>query len=72
MAGLEHVGGTIDSTPQGKSIEHVEVITLDVLEKRDPLPRFLNVFHVTTRERIVRRELLFRVGDAYDQARIDE
>ena len=71
-AGLEHVGGSIDPAPQGKSIEHVEVITLDVLERRDPLPRFLNVFHVTTRERIVRRELLFRVGEAYDQARIDE
>jgi hypothetical protein len=61
-----------DAAPAGKSIEHVEVVTLDVLEKRDPLPRFLNVFHATTRQQIVRRELLFRPGDRYDQRRIDE
>jgi hypothetical protein len=36
------------------------------------LPRLANRFHVTTRAEVVRHELLFREGEAYDSARIAE
>jgi len=36
-------------------------------ESPDPWPDFLNIFHVTTREHIVKQELLFKKGDRYDE-----
>ncbi len=71
----------LDLAPQGKIIEGVETVRLDVLEDRDPVPdrvigiptrRVLNSLHATTRDRIVRREMLLREGDVYDQITIDE
>lgn len=69
---LSELGATLEADPDGKTIEHVEVVTLEVFEQRDLPPRFLNVFHVTTRERVVRRELLFAEGQRYDQRRIED
>lgn len=89
---------TLDPQPEGKVIEKIDVIRLDVLEKRDPIPeyvpwpsispgvfssisaqraqiparKFLNSLHYTTREYIVRREMLLREGDRWDQVIIDE
>ncbi len=64
--------GRIDREPDGKIIEEIDVVPLDVFDERDPVPDFFNIFHVTTRRRIVRRELLFGVGQRYDQQRADE
>jgi hypothetical protein len=61
-----------DPDPEGKTIERIDVVALDVIEERDPLPRWLNVFHATTRQGVVRREMLLREGDAYNQAVVDE
>lgn len=73
--GLQKAGGEIDPDPEGKIIEGIETITLEVFEKRDPIPlvlnSFVNWFHVTTKPHFVRRELLFKVGDRY-QRRIAE
>jgi hypothetical protein len=63
---------TLDPAPEGKTIEQVDVVPLDVFEKRDPLPRWLNVFHATTRPSIVRREMLLREGDRYKQVLSDD
>lgn len=63
---LADVGGTIDTAPEGKTIESIEIVTLDVFEPRDPAPAFLNWFHVTTQREIVEREVLLRSGDRYD------
>ncbi|HEX4447617.1 MAG TPA: hypothetical protein VH044_12800 [Polyangiaceae bacterium] len=62
----------LDPHPEGKIIESVEIIPLDVIEQRDPLPNFLNVFHTTTRASVVRRELLLREGEPYQQVLVDE
>lgn len=66
---LAQSGGTVEPAPEGKTIESIEVWPLDVLEPRDPLPRwgidFLNWFHVTSRPFTVRREVLFGVGEPY-------
>jgi hypothetical protein len=51
-----------DPEPEGKIVEAIEVSVLEVFDHTDPVPKFVNVFHATTRERVVRRELLFEVG----------
>jgi hypothetical protein len=69
---LLRVGGTLDEKPQGKRIESIEVVTLPVFEPEDPVPQFLNWFHVTTQSYVVEREVLMRIGAAYDQRLSDE
>ncbi len=60
------------ASPDGKLIERIDIVVIDVFDESDPVPKFFNVFHATTRERIVRRELLFASGDRLDLARLDE
>jgi hypothetical protein len=61
-----------DAFPEGKTIERVEIVALDPFEQRDVLPRWLNVFHVTTRESVIRNEVLLRTGGRYEQERVDD
>lgn len=63
---------TVDPAPEGKLVERVVIVPLQVFEKRDVLPTWLNVFHVTTREHVVRDEVLLREGDRYRQALVDD
>jgi hypothetical protein len=69
---LRKVGGRIAREPQGKLIEEVRIVTFDVIEDRDPAPGFLNWFHVTTRDDIVRREVLLTEDQPYLQRLSDE
>jgi hypothetical protein len=61
-----------DLNPEGKIIERIDVVPLDVFEPRDPVPLWLNVFHATTRRSVVRREMLLGEGQPYQQTLIDE
>ncbi|HEX3343232.1 MAG TPA: hypothetical protein VHS09_01615, partial [Polyangiaceae bacterium] len=61
-----------DAFPEGKIIDRIDVVPLRPFEKRDILPRWLNVFHVTTREYVVRNEVLLREGGHYEQERVDD
>src|SRR5205814_9045087 len=70
--GLAQAHAEIDAAPEGKIVEAVEVITLDVIEDRDPAPRFLNWFHVTSRKNVIAREVLVQPGERYDPFRVDE
>ena len=65
-------GESLDPNPEGKRVERVEVVRLDVFEPRDPLPQWLNVFHATTRAPVVEREVLLHEGDPYTQVLVDE
>jgi hypothetical protein len=65
-------GAAEDPDPEGKIVERVDIVPLEVFEKRDVLPRFLNVFHFKSRISVIRRELLFGERDAYRQALVDE
>jgi len=58
-------GWSLDPAPEGKLIEEVQIATLDVFDERDPMPDFVNVLHTTSRQQVIRRELLFREGDTY-------
>jgi hypothetical protein len=61
-----------DPSPEGKTVESIDVVPLEVFERRDLLPRWLNVFHVTTRQYVIRREVLLREGAPYTQALADD
>jgi hypothetical protein len=62
----------IDPAPQGKTIGKVLVVNEDVFSQRDWYFQIFNIFHRTTRSYILERELLFRPGDVYDQALVEE
>jgi len=65
---LTERGLGLEGAPEGKLIEDVQIVSLEVFDERDPVPDFVNVFHATTRERVIRRELLFREGEPYRSA----
>ncbi len=76
---LASLGETEDEHPEGKLVEHVEIVPLDVFEERDapgllwkPLPGILDSLHAKTRPSVVRREILVNEGDGYRQVRVDE
>ncbi len=75
---LRGLGLTLEPSPEGKTIERIDTVRLEVFEKRDPVPdtfglrRFANSLHVTTKDYVIRREMLLREGDHYEQVIIDE
>ncbi len=71
-AELDRLGGELDPAPEGKLISDIEIVRRDVFDESDPVPDFINVFHTTTRPHVVRRELLFDVGQHFEQRRVDE
>lgn len=66
----------IDPSPEGKIVEEVIIVRLPVFDDLDPLPKVLakiaNFFHVTSQDRILRREVLLTKGMRYDRALVDE
>ena len=58
--------------PEGQRIRKIHIVRHDVFVEDEPWPTFLNVFHALSHEDIVARELLFAVGEPWDQNRIDE
>jgi hypothetical protein len=69
---LEKTQREIEPDPEGKLVEKIDIITLDVIEESDPAPAFLNWFHVTTQRYVVAREILQREGQRYRQELVDE
>jgi hypothetical protein len=69
---LANLGFVEDPSPAGKRIVKVHVVSHDVFAEDEPWPTFFNVFHAKTDEDVVTRELLFREGETWDQARVDE
>lgn len=63
---------TLEPSPEGKKLEEILVASEDVFAPQDLFPTFLNVFHVKTREGVVRREVLLKVGDPWAPHRVLE
>jgi hypothetical protein len=61
-----------DPAPEGKLIEQIDIVVLDVFDEHDPVPDFVNIFHAMSRKTVIRHELLFREGQKYVGARVDE
>lgn len=69
------LGAEVDPEPEGKIIEAIASERLEVFERRDFLPGFLlwvNALHATSRDHVIRREFLARVGDPYRAITMDE
>ena len=53
-------------------IERIEIVREDIIAQSDPWPNFLNRLHMTTREYIVRQEILVAPGQQWNQDKVDE
>jgi len=62
----------VEPAPEGKVLEEVLVAAEEVVAESDPWPDFLNLFHVRTRDEVVRREVLLTPGQPYQATRVDE
>jgi hypothetical protein len=69
---LSGLGLMIEPHPEGKSVGAIYVVNQDVFSPRDWYFQLLNIFHRTTRPDVLRRELLFKPGQPYDAALIEE
>jgi hypothetical protein len=72
---LAYLHAVEDPHPEGKIIEGIDIITLEVFERRDLVPgvtMIFNVFHATTRPYVVEREILVRRGEPFRQTLIDD
>ncbi|MBX3189814.1 MAG: hypothetical protein KF819_22505 [Labilithrix sp.] len=78
---IEATGLVIDPSPEGKIVERIDTLRLEVLEDRDPIPeevlgvktrKLLNTLHYTSRDFVIRREMLVKEGDPYVQVLVDE
>ena len=69
---VESLGTEIESNPEGKTVERIEIVTLDVVEPRDPVPDLLNVFHTKSRRYTIEREVLVQRGQPYRKVLVDE
>jgi hypothetical protein len=61
-----------DPSPAGKIIERVEIVREEIIARTDPWPGFLNIFHVKTKDYVVRQELLLGPGDRWNEELVDE
>jgi Omp85 superfamily domain len=61
-----------EPNPEGQLIESVEIVRQPVFDEDDPIPDLVNVIHAQTREHVIARELLFRAGDTYATAIVEE
>ena len=97
---VDQLHAEIDPAPEGKIIERIDIVRLDVIEDRDvhflaclhgaedlvgaakcdrpdvaaasDVRKLANAIHYTTRDSIIRREMLLGVGDRWEQVTIDE
>ena len=73
---VKYLGAVEDPAPEGKMLEGVDIITLEVFERRDlVLPgalTFFNVFHTTSKPYVIEREVLLRRGQPYRQVLVDD
>ena len=66
------LGMRVDPSPEGKTIESIEFMRREPIDKHDPLPAAIDVVHTTTRPWVLRRELVAREGQAWSTVVVDE
>ncbi len=62
----------IAASPEGKLIERIDIVILDVFDEHDPIPDVANVVHAKTRPFVIEQELLVSAGEPYSSRRADE
>lgn len=63
---------TVDGDAEGKTIERIDFVRLDPIDTNDPLPAGMDAVHATSREHVLRHELLVREGDRFTKVMVDE
>jgi hypothetical protein len=66
------LGAEVDRAPDGKTIQRIDFVRIDPIDRHDPVPPGLDQLHATSREGVLRHELLVREGDAWRAALVDE
>ncbi|HUS67842.1 MAG TPA: hypothetical protein VMZ28_25075 [Kofleriaceae bacterium] len=56
----------------GKRVRRIHVVNLDVFGEEEGFLTWFNIFHVTSREHVVEREVLLRPGETWDEEVVDE
>ncbi len=69
---LAKKGLVYEPKPQGRKVRSIHVVNLPVFTDRAGFLQWFNVFHITTQEKIIAREVLVQPGDAWDEAVIAE
>jgi hypothetical protein len=62
----------VDPSPEGKRVERVDFVRLDPVDPHDPAPMQLDLLHATSRESVLRHELLVREGSLWQGVLVDE
>lgn len=70
--GLGEVERQVEPAPEGQVLEEVLVAAEEVVAPMDPYPSLLNIFHVRTRDEVVRQEVLIAPGQPYSEALVAE
>ncbi len=65
-------GLRLDPAPEGKTVGTIHVVNHEVFSKRDSYLQLANYLHRTTRDWIIRREVLQKAGEPYDEALVEE
>lgn len=65
--GLSLHGREREPQPEGKRIEEVLIASENIFAAGDPYPALLNLFHLRTKEEVIRRELLLFPGQPYQE-----
>jgi hypothetical protein len=68
QSALQARGLELDPHPEGKVVRRIHVVNLDVFGQGTGFLQWFNMFHRTTRERAIEREVLLRPGDLWDEA----
>ena len=71
-AALKQYRTGIDPSPDGKLLEGIDIVTLDVFEPRDPVPAVFDIFHTTSKRYVIAREVLLAEGEPYRQSLVDD
>jgi hypothetical protein len=69
---LSKLHRTVDHAPAGKTIGEIVIVSRPVFAEDEGVLTFFNMFHSTTQEHTIRRELLFEPGDPWNQLIVDE
>lgn len=65
-------GYELEPEPWGKIVGKIRVYNEDVFAEKNRLLRFFNHFHVTSKEYVVRAEVILRPGEVWNQKQIEE
>lgn len=69
---LQFPDRVVEPKPDGLVVEEVLIAAEEVFAPSDPWPGILNIFHLRTREHVIRREVLLEVGTAWDPKLVEE